>query len=149
MFRFDTSISSAVETDGASSRQPGTVTNGPLTAEMLDRMNRYWQAANYLTLGQIYLQENPLLRQPLRPEHIKSNLLEHWGTSPGLSLIRRREPIRLSPSEVLRLLTVGSPRRVSLKNRLQNRAARRDSRDSQNSAPNTRNRCDKLVNEGE
>ncbi|HZS91081.1 MAG TPA: phosphoketolase family protein [Chloroflexota bacterium] len=50
-------------------------------------MQRYWQAANYLTVGQIYLQANPLLRQPLRPEHIKPRLLGHWGTSPGLNLI--------------------------------------------------------------
>ncbi|MGI8476136.1 MAG: phosphoketolase, partial [Thermomicrobiales bacterium] len=50
-------------------------------------MTRYWAAANYLTIGQIYLQENPLLREPLRPEHVKPRLLGHWGTSPGLSLI--------------------------------------------------------------
>ncbi|MBE3561138.1 MAG: phosphoketolase family protein [Ktedonobacteraceae bacterium] len=50
-------------------------------------MHRYWNAANYLTIGQIYLQDNPLLREPLRPEHIKPRLLGHWGTSPGLSFI--------------------------------------------------------------
>jgi xylulose-5-phosphate/fructose-6-phosphate phosphoketolase len=50
-------------------------------------IHRYWCAANYLTIGQIYLRENPLLREPLRPEHIKPRLLGHWGTSPGLSLI--------------------------------------------------------------
>ena len=60
---------------------------GPLSPELLDRMQRYWQAANYLTVGQIYLQANPLLREPLRPEHIKPRLLGHWGTSPGLSFI--------------------------------------------------------------
>ncbi len=53
----------------------------------LDLMHRYWNAANYLTIGQIYLQENPLLREPLRPEHIKPRLLGHWGTSPGLNFI--------------------------------------------------------------
>lgn len=53
----------------------------------LTLMNRYWNAANYRTSGQIYLQHNPLLREPLRPEHIKPRLLGHWGTSPGLSLI--------------------------------------------------------------
>src|SRR2546421_2095152 len=53
----------------------------------LHLMNKYWNAANYLTIGQIYLQENPLLREPLRPEHIKPRLLCHWGTSPGLSFI--------------------------------------------------------------
>ncbi|HEU0003463.1 MAG TPA: phosphoketolase family protein [Ktedonobacteraceae bacterium] len=53
----------------------------------LELMNRYWNAANYLTAGQIYLQANPMLREPLRPEHIKPRLLGHWGTSPGLSFI--------------------------------------------------------------
>ncbi|GCE31768.1 putative phosphoketolase [Dictyobacter alpinus] len=50
-------------------------------------MHKYWNAANYLTVGQIYLQHNPLLKEPLQPEHIKPRLLGHWGTSPGLSLI--------------------------------------------------------------
>ena len=58
-----------------------------LDPNRLQNMHRYWQAANYLTIGQIYLQENPLLREPLRPEHIKPRLLGHWGTSPGLSFI--------------------------------------------------------------
>jgi len=53
----------------------------------LNLMDRYWKAANYLTVGQIYLQDNPLLKEPLRPEHIKPRLLGHWGTSPGLSFI--------------------------------------------------------------
>jgi xylulose-5-phosphate/fructose-6-phosphate phosphoketolase len=55
--------------------------------EDLARLDAYWRAANYLTVGQIYLQANPLLREPLRAEHIKPRLLGHWGTSPGLSLI--------------------------------------------------------------
>ncbi|HMA23211.1 MAG TPA: hypothetical protein VKP00_04440, partial [Gemmatimonadaceae bacterium] len=55
--------------------------------EHIQSMHRYWMAANYLTVGQIFLQHNPLLREPLRPEHIKPRLLGHWGTSPGLSLI--------------------------------------------------------------
>jgi len=53
----------------------------------LELMNRYWNAANYLTIGQIYLKDNPLLREPLQPAHIKPRLLGHWGTSPGLSFI--------------------------------------------------------------
>ena len=53
----------------------------------LDAIDAYWRAANYLTVGQIYLRANPLLREPLAPEHIKPRLLGHWGTSPGLSLI--------------------------------------------------------------
>ncbi|HEX8108268.1 MAG TPA: phosphoketolase family protein [Kofleriaceae bacterium] len=53
----------------------------------LEAIDAYWRAANYLTVGQIYLMANPLLREPLRPEHIKPRLLGHWGTSPGLNLI--------------------------------------------------------------
>src|ERR1700756_5060815 len=53
----------------------------------LDLLNAYWKAANYLSAGQIYLLDNPLLREPLRPEHIKPRLLGHWGTTPGLNLI--------------------------------------------------------------
>ena len=53
----------------------------------LRRLDAYFRAANYLTVGQIYLQANPLLREPLRPEHIKPRLLGHWGTSPGLNLV--------------------------------------------------------------
>jgi xylulose-5-phosphate/fructose-6-phosphate phosphoketolase len=58
-----------------------------LSPEALRAIDAYWRAANYLTLGQIYLQDNPLLLEPLRPEHIKPRLLGHWGTSPGLSLV--------------------------------------------------------------
>jgi len=58
-----------------------------LDAAELDLLDRYWQAANYLTVGQIYLSGNPLLRQPLTPEQIKPRLLGHWGTSPGLNLL--------------------------------------------------------------
>lgn len=59
----------------------------PLSADDLSRIDAYWRAANYLTVGQIYLQDNALLREPLRPEHVKPRLLGHWGTSPGLSLV--------------------------------------------------------------
>ena len=53
----------------------------------LDRIDAYWRAANYLSVGQIYLLDNPLLREPLRIEHIKPRLLGHWGTTPGLNLV--------------------------------------------------------------
>src|SRR4051794_30709940 len=53
----------------------------------LDLLDRYWRAANYLSVGQIYLLENPLLREPLRPEHIKPRLLGHWGTTPALNFV--------------------------------------------------------------
>ncbi len=58
-----------------------------LTPEERDRMNAYWRAANYLSVGQIYLRDNPLLRQPLKREQIKPRLLGHWGTTPGLNFI--------------------------------------------------------------
>ncbi len=59
----------------------------PLTADALQKMDAYWRAANYLSVGQIYLQDNPLLEAPLRLEHIKPRLLGHWGTTPGLNLL--------------------------------------------------------------
>ena len=85
-FIFDVSLSTAIAADGRSDEREA-VPNGPLTPEMLDKMNRYWRAANYLCIGQIYLFENPLLREPLRAEQIKPRLLGHWGTSPGQNLI--------------------------------------------------------------
>jgi len=64
-----------------------TVSSGPLGAEELRLLDAYWRAANYLSVGQIYLLDNPLLREPLRPEHVKPRLLGHFGTTPGLNLI--------------------------------------------------------------
>ena len=51
--------------------------------EELQRLDAYWRTANYLAVGMIYLQDNPLLREPLQPDHIKNRLLGHWGSSPG------------------------------------------------------------------
>jgi xylulose-5-phosphate/fructose-6-phosphate phosphoketolase len=59
----------------------------PLTDEELRKIDAYWRAANYLSVGQIYLMDNPLLREPLKPEHVKPRLLGHWGTTPGLNFI--------------------------------------------------------------
>jgi xylulose-5-phosphate/fructose-6-phosphate phosphoketolase len=59
----------------------------PLTAEEVRLMNAYWRAANYLSVGQIYLSDNPLLREPLKIDHVKRRLLGHWGTTPGLNFI--------------------------------------------------------------
>src|SRR6202050_4676936 len=59
----------------------------PLSTEELRKMQAYWRAANYLSVGQIYLYANPLLREPLKLEHIKPRLLGHWGTTPGLNFI--------------------------------------------------------------
>jgi len=64
-----------------------TVVQGPLTRDELDAIDAWWRAANYLSVGQIYLLGNPLLAEPLRPEHVKPRLLGHWGTTPGLNLI--------------------------------------------------------------
>src|SRR5436190_4450003 len=64
-----------------------TATGTPLAADELRKMDAYWRAANYLAVGQIYLYDNPLLREPLKPEHIKPRLLGHWGTTPGQNFI--------------------------------------------------------------
>src|SRR2546429_1682436 len=64
-----------------------TISGTPLSAEELRKTHAYWRACNYLMLGMIYLQDNPLLRQPLKLEHIKNRLLGHWGASPGLAFI--------------------------------------------------------------
>ncbi len=65
---------------------PGAA-SGPLALEELARIDAYWRGANYLSVGQIFLLANPLLAEPLRPEHVKPRLLGHWGTTPGLNLI--------------------------------------------------------------
>jgi xylulose-5-phosphate/fructose-6-phosphate phosphoketolase len=67
---------------------PGVGTEqGPLATEELRRIDAYWRAANYLSVGQIFLLDNPLLREPLEPEHVKPRLLGHFGTTPGLNLV--------------------------------------------------------------
>ena len=85
-FIFDVALSTAIAADGKLEAQ-APKPQGPLSPDMLDKMNRYWRAANYLCIGQIYLFENPLLREPLKAEQIKPRLLGHWGTSPGQNLI--------------------------------------------------------------
>jgi len=70
--------------------QEKTVEGGRVNAlegEEMRRLDAYWRTANYLSVGQIYLMDNPLLREPLRPEHIKPRLLGHWGTTPGLNFV--------------------------------------------------------------
>jgi xylulose-5-phosphate/fructose-6-phosphate phosphoketolase len=59
----------------------------PLSPDLLRKMDAYWRAANYLSVGQIYLYDNPLLKEPLRHDHIKPRLLGHWGTTPGLNFL--------------------------------------------------------------
>jgi xylulose-5-phosphate/fructose-6-phosphate phosphoketolase len=66
---------------------PAKTISSAITREHLDRLHAYWRAANYLSVGQIYLYDNPLLKEPLKLEHIKPRLLGHWGTTPGLNFI--------------------------------------------------------------
>src|SRR6267142_6730138 len=75
-------------TSAISTEFPKTSTaSEPLSQEELRKINAYWRAANYLSVGQIYLYANPLLREPLQLKHIKPRLLGHWGTTPGLTFI--------------------------------------------------------------
>src|SRR5512143_3736875 len=64
-----------------------TAAASPLSADELRRMDAYWRASNYLSVGQLYLLDNPLLKEPLKREHVKPRLLGHWGTSPGLNML--------------------------------------------------------------
>jgi xylulose-5-phosphate/fructose-6-phosphate phosphoketolase len=81
----------AVQQRGAKAHAPAPVeartAAAPLSPELLRRMDAYWRAANYLSVGQIYLLDNPLLKEPLQLRHIKPRLLGHWGTTPGLNFI--------------------------------------------------------------
>src|SRR5581483_1583367 len=61
--------------------------SNPLSSEELHKIDAYWRACNYLAAGMVYLRDNPLLREPLREEHIKERLLGHWGASPSLSFV--------------------------------------------------------------
>ena len=74
-------------TAAASANKSAILDKKPLAKDEMARMHAYWRAANYLSVGQIYLLDNPLLEQPLTLEHIKPRLLGHWGTSPGLNFI--------------------------------------------------------------
>jgi len=80
-----TPTSGIVKDRNANDVKPGAAS--PLSADELARMDAYWRAANYLSVGQIYLLDNPLLKEPLKHEHIKPRLLGHWGTSPGLNML--------------------------------------------------------------
>jgi len=80
----------------------------PLSADELRKIDAYWRAANYLSVGQIYLYDNPLLQEPLKPEHVKPRLLGHWGTTPGLNFIYahlnrliKNTAVRLTPKSKL------------------------------------------------
>ena len=68
-------------------KQDNKIGKEELSNEHLERIDAYWRASNYLSVGQIYLRDNPLMREPLKPEHIKPMLLGHWGTTPGQNFI--------------------------------------------------------------
>jgi xylulose-5-phosphate/fructose-6-phosphate phosphoketolase len=77
--------SPAIQALSAFGKARSTVQGTPLSAEELRKTDAFWRACTYVILGMLYLQENPLLREPLKPEHIKNRLLGHWGSSPGLA----------------------------------------------------------------
>jgi xylulose-5-phosphate/fructose-6-phosphate phosphoketolase len=79
--------SSEVKSTCAYGQARATITGQPLDPESLQKIDAYWRACCYLAVGMIYLQDNPLLRVPLQPEHIKNRLLGHWGSSPGLAFM--------------------------------------------------------------
>ncbi|HEY3172981.1 MAG TPA: phosphoketolase, partial [Thermoanaerobaculia bacterium] len=81
--------------------------NEVLSPEELDRIDAYWRAANYLSVGQIYLLDNPLLRVPLNVSHVKPRLLGHWGTTPGLNLIYVHLNRLIKTYDVNAILVVG------------------------------------------
>src|SRR5436190_21008945 len=74
-------VESPASTDGP------TAAASPLSSDLLRRIDAYWRAANYLSVGQIYLLDNPLLRQPLKLSDVKPRLLGHWGTTPGQNFV--------------------------------------------------------------
>src|SRR3984885_13223588 len=79
--------SSAARTIGHVSLETPTTAPEELSDDELALIDKYWRAANYLSVGQIYLLDNPLLTEPLAAEHVKPRLLGHWGTTPGLNFI--------------------------------------------------------------
>ena len=81
------SVKTASPSRGAAAESQAQSADRPLSADQLHAMHRYWCAANYLSVGQIYLFDNPLLNEPLERKHIKPRLLGHWGTTPGLNFI--------------------------------------------------------------
>ena len=80
-------LSTTVESTGPPAGPKEKPPKRLLSPDLLRKMNAYWRAANYLSAGQIYLHDNPLLKEPLKLEHVKPRLLGHWGTTPGLNFI--------------------------------------------------------------
>src|SRR5499427_8564799 len=82
-----TTAEKAIHSLSAYGTARSSISGTPLSAEQLRKTHAYWRACNYLMLGMIYLQDNPLLKEPLKVEHVKNRLLGHWGASPGLAFI--------------------------------------------------------------
>ena len=80
-------ISGSALTQLTNTRSAPSTANGPLDADLLRKIDAWWRAANYLSVGQTYLYDNPLLKKPLKKEHVKPRLVGHWGTTPGLNFI--------------------------------------------------------------
>src|SRR5262245_65867858 len=83
-------------------REP-RATGQPLTPDQLRKIDAYWRASMYLCVGMLYLRANPLLKEPLRPEHIKRRLLGHWGSDPGQTVVLTHLN-RLMPQQALNAL---------------------------------------------
>jgi xylulose-5-phosphate/fructose-6-phosphate phosphoketolase len=79
----------------------------PLSQDELDRLHAWWRAANYLSVGQIYLLDNPLLEEPLRAEHVKPRLLGHWGTTPGLNFLYAHMNRAITAGEISAIFVTG------------------------------------------
>src|SRR3569623_118234 len=82
-----TTNTTTAPTTTSETRSRATKTEGPLSSEQLRKIDAYWRAANYLSVGQIYLKDNPLLERPLTLHDVKPRLLGHWGTTPGLNFL--------------------------------------------------------------
>src|SRR6187397_2295985 len=84
-----------------------TISGKPLARGEAKRIDAWWRAANYLSVGQIYLMDNPLLREPLVPEHVKPRLLGHWGTTPGLNFVYAHLNRAISARELNMMYIIG------------------------------------------
>ena len=80
-------LKNGAEENVAITKEKMNKTDKPLSPDLLRKMNAYWRAANYLSVGQIYLYDNPLLREPLLLSHVKPLVVGHWGTTPGQNFI--------------------------------------------------------------
>src|SRR6187549_2005381 len=80
---------------------------GPLAPDALAGIDAWWRAANYLSVGQIYLLDDPLLEEPLRPEDVKPRLLGHWGTTPGLNFLYAHANRAISQRDIDMIYIIG------------------------------------------